>query len=79
MDASLKVLRSIGGAPNIHDRLTRYMITPHGGKLMMGQLILQHLFKAPAPSELRLSWGQIYVALRCQAIKAIGCTKGATD
>ena len=43
MDASPKVLRSMEGAPNIHDRLTRYMITPHGGKLLMGQLILQQL------------------------------------
>ena len=43
---------------------------------MMGQLILQHFVKAPAPSELRLSWGQIYVASRCQAIKAIGCRRG---
>ena len=33
MDASPEVLRSMEGAPDIHDRLTRYMITPYGGKL----------------------------------------------
>ena len=42
-DASLEVLRSMGRAPNIHDRLTRYTITPDGGKLIVGQLIIQHL------------------------------------
>ena len=30
------------GAPNIHDRLTRYTITPSGGEPMMEQLSLQH-------------------------------------
>ena len=38
--ASPKVLKSMEVAPNIHDGLTRYIITPHGGKLMMGQPIL---------------------------------------
>ena len=36
-DASPEVLRSMGGAPNIHDRLTRHTITPDGGELMVGQ------------------------------------------
>ena len=35
MDASPEVL-----APTLHDRLTRYMITLHGDRLIMGQLIL---------------------------------------
>ena len=42
MNASPEVLRSIEGAPNIHDRLIRYTITRDGGELMMGQLTLQH-------------------------------------
>ena len=46
MDASPEVLRSVGGAPYIHDRLTRYMITPYGGKVMMGQLISQQFHTA---------------------------------
>lgn len=36
-DVSPEVLRSIGGAPNIHNRLTRYTIIPDGGKLIVGQ------------------------------------------
>ena len=35
-DVSPVVLRSMGGAPNIHDRLTRCTITPDGGKLIVG-------------------------------------------
>ena len=36
-DASPEMLESMEVAPNIHDGLTRYMITPDGGKLRMGQ------------------------------------------
>ena len=42
-DASPEELRSMGRAPNIHDRLTRYTIPLDGGNMIVGQLILQHL------------------------------------
>ena len=45
-DASPEVLESIEVAPNIHDGLARYTITPDGGKLMMGRLILQQTASA---------------------------------
>ena len=40
MDVSPAVLGSMGRAPNIHNRLTRYIITPHGGKLLHGLMPL---------------------------------------
>ena len=41
MDASPEVPRSMEDAPKILDRLTRYIITPHDGKLIIGRLIPQ--------------------------------------
>lgn len=38
-DASPETLESMEVAPNIHDRLTRYTITPDDGRLIVRQLI----------------------------------------
>ena len=45
-DASSEVIESMEGAPNIHDRLTQYTITPDGGRLIVRQLI--HYTTPPA-------------------------------
>ena len=41
-DASPEVLRvSMEDAPDIHAKLTSYMVTPDGGEVKIGQLIFQ--------------------------------------
>ena len=37
-DASPEVLESMEAAPTLKDRLTRYTITPDGGRMIVGQL-----------------------------------------